>query len=155
MIKFIKSNFNEICRFLVIGVGATLVDYLVMAITLYLFNARLYSHNFINVFFGNAHPTTSSLIIATALGVCVGIAFNYIFSVAFVFKENQKAKTKTGALVFVLLALVGFFIHTLGMFVMYDILHINEWISKIFLTAVVLVFNYLSRKLLLFNNKEN
>ena len=84
----------------------------------------------------------------------MGLIFNYIFSIIFVFNKSNTdfAKTKKGFLAFSLLSLVGFIIHTLGMALGYGVLHINEWIIKIILTFVVLVFNYISRKKLIFKN---
>ena len=41
------------------------------------------------------------------------------------------------------------------MYLGYDLLHIDEWIVKIFLTAVVLVYNYLTRKFFIFRKKGN
>ena len=56
---------------------------------------------------------------------------------------------------FALLSLVGLCIHLIGMFIGYDLLGINEWIIKIVLTFVVLVFNYISRKKFVFKEVNN
>jgi len=86
----------------------------------------------------------------------MGLLFNYVFSILLVFNKTDTtfAKTKKGFLVFTLLSLIGLLIHTLGMAVGYGILKINEWIIKIFLTIVVLIFNYISRKTIIFNKQK-
>ena len=60
-----------------------------------------------------------------------------------------------GFLLFSLLSAGGLAIHLLGMYLGYDLLHINEWIVKIILTAVVLVYNYITRKVLIFRKKPS
>lgn len=142
----------EIFKFLIIGGLATVIDMLTMALVLYLFNPSLYNHNFINTIIGNTNPSNIATIIGTGSGFIMGLLFNYIFSIAFVFNKTNTdfAKTKKGFAAFSLLSLVGFIIHTLGMALGYGVLHINEWIIKIVLTLVVLVFNYITRKKIIF-----
>ena len=155
MIKKIKKILNhEIMRFLIVGGLATVLDYLVMSAVIYLSNASLFEYHFFEVFFGNQNPTTLSVVFGTALGFLSGLIFNYIFSIVFVFKETKKAKTPKGAVAFSLLALMGLGIHILGMYLFYDLLGLNEWVIKIILTIVVLIFNYLTRKFLIFKGEK-
>lgn len=145
----------EIFKFLLIGGLATIVDYLFMALTLYLFNPSAYN-SFLSLFIGDYSPTTLASVVSTGVGFCFGLIFNYIFSIIFVFSasDTSKAKGSKGFIAFTLLSLIGLAIHIVGMYVGYDLCGINEWIMKIILTAVVLVFNYVSRKLLLFNREK-
>ncbi|MBQ9710224.1 MAG: GtrA family protein [Clostridia bacterium] len=156
--KFIEKHPTlwEIFKFLLVGGGATVVDFVVMSVTLYLFAPKYYN-GFFSVFFGSGYePQTVATVVGTALGFIFGLVFNYILSLVFVFSgsDTSKAKTGGGFLAFAGLSAVGLVIHILGMYVGYDLLGINEWIVKIVLTLVVLVFNYLTRKLLLFKNKK-
>ncbi len=154
--KFEEKNpkLYEIFKFLIVGGLATIIDMLTMALVLYIFNPSLYNHNFINTIIGKVEPSNIATIIGTGAGFIMGLIFNYIFSIIFVFNKSNTdfAKTKKGFLAFSLLSLVGFIIHTLGMALGYGVLHINEWIIKIFLTFVVLIFNYISRKKIIFKN---
>ena len=155
MISFIKKLWNspllrEIVRFLIVGGGATVVDFLTMSLVLYLMQPEIYP-DFLSIFLGGtAEPTTLATVIGTGAGFLVGLAFNYIFSVLFVYKEKGNSKTVGGFLLFAVLSAGGLAIHLLGMYLGYDLLHINEWIVKIVLTAVVLVYNYLTRKFFIF-----
>lgn len=149
-------SFYEIFKFLVVGGFATIIDMLTMAIVLYLYSPSLYEYNFINTIIGGVSPNKLITIIGTGFGFILGLIFNYIFSIIFVFNRTNTnfAKTKTGFLVFTLLSSIGFLIHTIGMAIGYGVLKINEWIVKIILTLVVLVFNYITRKKIIFKNKK-
>ena len=146
----------EIFKFLVVGGFATIIDMLAMAIVLYLYSPSLYDYNFVNTVIGSSSPDRIITVIGTGVGFLFGLIFNYIFSIIFVFNKTNTnfAKTKTGFIVFTLLSSIGFIIHTLGMALGYGVLGINEWIVKIVLTLVVLVFNYITRKKIIFKNKK-
>lgn len=146
----------EVFKFLVVGGFATIIDMLAMAIVLYLYSPSLYDYNFVNTVIGSSSPDGIITVIGTGVGFIFGLIFNYIFSIIFVFNKTNTnfAKTKTGFIVFTLLSSIGFIIHTLGMALGYGVLGINEWIVKIVLTLVVLVFNYITRKKIIFKNKK-
>lgn len=146
----------EIFKFLIVGGFATIIDMLSMALVLYIANSSIYNYNFINTIIGEASPNSIITVIATGIGFILGLIFNYIFSIVFVFNRANTnfAKTKKGFLAFSSLSFVGLLIHTIGMALGYGVLNINEWVIKIILTLVVLVFNYITRKKIIFKNKE-
>lgn len=147
-----KQNTKEIFRFLVTGCIATLIDFVVMSMFIYLTSSFLFN-SFLDVFLhGKQLAPTYIVVIGTGLGFVISLIFNYILSCCFVFKNNEKAKTKKGFALFTLLSLVGLSIHLLGMYIGYDLLGVNEWIIKIILTFVVLFFNYITRKKLIFKD---
>ena len=158
LIKFENKypKLYEIFKFLVVGGCATIIDMLTMALILYISKPSIYNHNFINTIIGDANPNKIVTVIATGTGFIFGLLFNYIFSILIVFNKTNTnfAKTKKGFLIFSLLSLVGFTIHTIGMAIGYGLLKINEWLVKIFLTFVVLIFNYISRKKIIFNKQK-
>ena len=141
--------FMEIVRFGVVGVLATVVDMAAMGVVLYLFEPSLYPH-FYNVWYGGGEPSTLATVIGTGTGFVLGLFVNYFLSVLFVFSEKGKSKSVYGFTVFAILSAIGLGIHLVGMYIGYDLLGINEWIVKIILTAIVMVYNYVSKKLLLF-----
>lgn len=141
--------FMEIVRFGVVGVLATVVDMVAMGVVLYLFEPSLYPH-FYNVWYGGGEPSTLATIVGTGTGFVLGLFVNYFLSVLFVFSEKGKSKSVYGFTVFAILSAIGLGIHLVGMYIGYDLLGINEWIVKIILTAIVMVYNYVSKKLLLF-----
>ena len=161
MIKAIKSFFNnhktlaEIFRFLLVGGTATVIDFFCMSLFIFIFNAPGYNNSLINVFLSRGEASVWSVVVGTGVGFIISLIFNYLASVFFVFQNNTFAKTKLGAIFFTILAVAGLGIHTLFMYVGYDLLHINEWVVKITLTLVVMVFNYLTRKFLIFKKENN
>ena len=158
LMKFEEKNpkLFEIFKFLIVGGFATIIDMLAMAVVLYVFDPKLYEYNFLNTVIGNQEPSDLVAVLGTGVGFIFGLIFNYIFSIIFVFTSSNTdfAKTKTGFVVFALLSSVGFVIHTVGMALGYGVLGINEWVVKIVLTLVVLVFNYISRKKVIFKNAK-
>ena len=49
---------------------------------------------------------------------------------------------------------IGLFINMGGMWLGYDIIGINEWITKIIMTFVVLVYNFVTRKVFIFKKDK-
>ena len=139
----------EIVRFIIVGGFATLVDMFVMGVVLYAFNPSLYPA-FYNVWYGGLPPSTAATVVGTCCGFVSGLIVNYVLSVLFVFINKGKSKSVYGFLVFAGLSAIGLGIHTGGMYIGYTLLGINEWIVKIFLTVVVLIYNYISKRLVLF-----
>ncbi len=149
----------EILRFLLVGGLATAADYAIF----YLFRAWLLPANL----FDGAW-NFFSLAIATALGFLVGLLINWLLSVSFVFravKDKKKVKTKRAFLIFTLIGLFGLMVTELGVLLLVHLLPDvvlfqraelflpwKEWIAKIVMTCIVLVLNYLGRKLLIFRS---
>ncbi len=155
-----KQLLLEILRFLIVGGFATLVDYAVF----YLFRKWLLPPALIE---GSGGWDTASLVIATALGFCAGLTVNWILSVRFVFrnvKDKEKSRSKKSFAVFALIGLIGLGITELGMHLGVSFLPEiklfsttsflglawKEWIMKVVMTCLVLVWNYLGRKLFVF-----
>lgn len=145
---------SEIIRFLIVGGLATVIDFLAMGITLYCFEPNLYPH-FYNVWIGGGAPSTLATIIGTAIGFIVGLIFNYIFSIIFVFQDKGNSKTTKGFIIFTLLSIGGLLIHIIGMYIGYNLMGINEWLLKIIFTIIVLIYNYITRKVIIFKPEEN
>ena len=146
-----KTLFGEIMRFLFVGGIATVVDFLVMSVTLYIFEPYKYP-SFFNVFYG-AEPSVIASCFGTGTGFLFGLVANYLLSVLFVFNYKGNSTTLGGAVKFALLSAVGLGIHVLGMYLMRDVLSINVWVVKVTLTLVVLVYNFITRKIFIFRNK--
>lgn len=130
--------FSEFLRYAVVGGIAFVADFgtLVSAQELYL------------------KSFSSGVYIATVLGFVVGLAVNYALSLWFVFtSESDRGKGRSiGAfLVFGLIGLMGLGWTELGMWLGIECLHWNYMLVKVFVTGAVLLWNYLGRKILIFN----
>lgn len=150
-----KSLFYEILRFLLVGGTATVFDYAVA----YLFYHLILPPDRID--------GTLSLVLSTAFGFGVGLAVNWVLSVCFVFrnvKDKKKSRSGKSFLMFTMIGLIGLGLTELGMhfgvsclpeislFGSATFLGISWtwWISKVAMTCIVLVWNYLGRKLFIF-----
>ena len=153
-----KEVFWEIVRFLLVGGIATVADY----VTFYLFRRWILPATLLSDAFWNV----CSLIIATAFGFCVGLLVNWVLSVWFVFrstKENIAVSDKKPFAIFTVIGLIGLGITELGMALLVSIvpeivlfgvsgflLPWDEWLAKVVMTCIVLVFNYVCRKAFIF-----
>ena len=157
-----KDLFWEIFRFLIVGGTATVADYLVY----YLFRQWILPPQLIA---NNAVWDSLSLMIATALGFCVGLIINWILSVKFVFravKDKAEAGSKKSFLVFTIIGVFGLLITEAGMHLLVSVLPEitlfsvtaflglpwKEWLAKAVMTCIVLVWNYVGRKLFVFKS---
>ena len=153
-----EQLFWEIFRFLLVGGGATLCDYFVF----WLLDGVLFPMCSLTGFW-----ETAALWISTACGFVVGMLVNWVLSVKFVFRavrNQEEVKSKKSFLIFVVISLVGLFLTLLGVwgltvllpeFALFGKTHLlgtawNKWLAKVIMTCLVLIWNYLGRKLLIF-----
>lgn len=127
MNKVLKNKLiNQILKFGVVGGLAFVIDYALLYI--------------LTEFLG-VHYLISSVISFT-----VSVIFNYIMSIKWVFDVNRKQGIKE-FVVFVVLSIIGLGINSLIMYLMVDIMSIYYMISKLVSTAVVMVYNFITRKI--------
>lgn len=151
-----KQLFYEILRFLLVGGTATAIDYLVF----WAFDAWIFPAVF-------GESATLSLVLSVALGFSVGLIFNWIFSVVFVFrgvKNGVNVRSKKEFLTFTCIGLIGLLFNELVVLLLVWLLpEISllgattflgmawaKWLAKAVATLIVLTWNYLGRKLLIF-----
>lgn len=151
---FCKSHetLAEILRFVIVGGFATVIDFLTMGFTELCIEREKYE-SILNVFFDCPKLKTSTVVIGTACGFIAGVIFNYILSIVFVFSTKGDGKSAKGFLKFVSLNLIGLGIHVGGMYLLYNLAHLNQWVVKIALTLLVLSYNYITRKVFIFREK--
>ncbi len=146
--------FWEIFRFLLVGGTATVIDWAIA----YVFYAWLLPPALIG--------EVGALLISTALGFCVGLIVNWLLSVSFVFrqvKDEESVKTKRSFFTFTAIGVIGLVISELGMLlvpVLPDFSLFGTptflgtvwswWLMKGVMTAIVLVWNYIGRKVFIF-----
>ena len=157
-----KQLFGEMFRFVLVGGISTIVDYL----TLLLFDGVLLP---LCIPGANEAQETLLLGIATALGYCLGTIVNWILSVRFVFQhvqDKKKSSSTKSFLIFVVLSVFGLILTELGVLLLVTIIpefvlfgsatlmgtHTTwaELLAKAIMTVVVMVCNYILRKLLIF-----
>lgn len=86
-------------------------------------------------------------LLSSGISFTVSVVVNYILSVTFVF-ETDKKKNRVGEFViFVILSVIGLGINEVCMWFAVEMIGIHYMISKIGATAVVMVYNFISRKM--------
>lgn len=91
-------------------------------------------------------------IFANTIGYSIAVLFNFVFNNKFVFK-NSKADSK-GLIKFILLRTISLGIDNLLFFILVSICNINVYISKVFVSMLVIIFTYIFSKIFVFNKKE-
>ena len=130
-----KNLFSQLIKFGLVGGIAFLIDYGIM------------------VFLTEVFKIPS--LISAAISFTVSVIFNYISSVKWVFYVDKEKNSKTKELVvFILLSIVGLGINELIMWIMDKEFGIYYMISKIVATAVVMCYNFITRKLFLEKKKN-
>lgn len=92
-------------------------------------------------------------LLSCGISFTVSVIVNYILSMRFVFERKEDAKKSTEFILFVVLSVIGLGLTELLMWVAVDKISIHYMISKIVVTAIVMVYNFITRKLLLEKKK--
>lgn len=124
-----KKLINQILKFGVVGGIAFIIDYSVLFIC--------------TEFFGIYY------LISSLISFSVSTVFNYIASIKWVFDVNQKKNQKKNFILFIVFSVIGLGLNQLIMWFGVDTLHIYYMLVKIGATAIVMVFNFITRKMFL------
>lgn len=90
-----------------------------------------------------------SVLLSAAIAFTVSVIYNYIASVKWVFDVNKEKSAKKNFVIFIILSIIGLIITEIIMWIGSDIMKINYLIVKIIATAIVMVFNFITRKMFL------
>lgn len=141
IIKNLKNAdfIREFIRYLFVGGSAFFID------TGVLYSTQRF------IFFDMGKP---GILIATALGFIAGLVYNYILSIFFVFKnaeEKIKGKQLESFMIFAIIGIIGLGLTELGMYLGITLLSSKYYLFiKVVVAAVVLFWNYIARKILIF-----
>ncbi len=124
-----KKLIAQFMKFGVVGVIAFIIDYGVMI--------------FLTEVFGVPY------LISTTVSFVVSVIFNYFASMRYVFERRDDMSRKREFVIFVVLSVCGLGINDLFMWLMVDFLFIDYRISKIAVTFIVAVWNFVTRKIFL------
>ena len=133
-----KSMFGQFLRYLATGGLAFVVDFALFTLFLYTFKWHY--------------------LLANLVGLTAGLIINYALSILWVFSACKRTFEKQRIAEFTLFTLVGIAgvgINQLFMYLMVDGISLNEMLSKIVAAALVLLWNFGVRKLMLFKKKKD
>lgn len=117
---------EQIMKFGIVGVIAFVIDFGVMVALTELLGM---------------HPVLSA-----GISFVVSVIFNYVASMRYVFVHKENLSKRTEFIIFVVLSVIGLGINELIMWLGVDVVHVNYMLVKIFATAVVMCWNFVSRK---------
>ena len=120
---------GQIARFGVVGVVAFVIDYAVLLVL--------------------TEVAGVHYLISSAIAFLVSVIFNYIMSVTFVFETDKSRGKGAEFSLFAIMSAGGLGINQLMMWVLSDLMFIPYQLSKILTTGVVMVYNFVTRKLFL------
>ena len=124
-----KKLLEQIMRFGIVGVIAFVIDYGVLLVL--------------------TEVAGVHYLISSAIAFLVSVIFNYIMSVTFVFETDKNRSKGAEFGLFAIMSAGGLGINQLMMWLLSDLMFIPYQLSKILTTAVVMVYNFVTRKLFL------
>ena len=87
------------------------------------------------------------VLISAAISFSVSVIVNYILSTFFVFDVNRDKNQKKNFILFIIFSVIGLIITELLMKLGIDVFKMNYSIVKIIATIIVMVYNFVTRKL--------
>lgn len=86
-------------------------------------------------------------LISGAISFTASVIYNYILSIKWVFDAKEDVNKVQELAVFIGLSVIGLSLNQLFMWLFVDIFHIYYMLSKIIATAIVMVYNFVTRKI--------
>lgn len=131
--KSFKELFKQLFRFGICGVIAFIIDYSLLYV--------------LTEFAG------INYLISSAISFTVSVVVNYIISIKWVFDVAGERSQSKDLVVFIILSLIGLGINQVVMWVSVEKFALWYMIGKLIATFIVMVWNYITRKLFLENEK--
>ena len=124
-----KKLISQFMKFGIVGVIAFVIDYGFMVLLTEVFGVPY--------------------LISTTVSFIISVIFNYFASMRFVFTRKDDMSRRREFIIFVVLSVIGLVINDVFMWLMVDFLFIDYRISKIVVTFIVAVWNFVTRKIFL------
>lgn len=93
-------------------------------------------------------------LLSCGISFTVSVVANYLLSMKFVFERKDTLDRRVEFIIFVIMSVIGLGLTELLMWVFVDKADIHYMISKIVVTAIVMVYNFVTRKLFLEKKKS-
>lgn len=134
MINKLLNNhlIKQILKFGIVGGTAFLIDYGIFTLLTQIFSIHY--------------------IIASIISFTISVIYNYILSIKWVFDVNKKQTSKE-FIIFIILSIIGLILNLIVMYISVDLINIHELISKIIATIIVMIYNFITRKIFLEKEK--
>lgn len=124
-----KKLLTQIFKFIIVGGIATVIDYIIFFIM----------HDILHI----------NTLVSNIMSFSISVIYNYIASVKWVFDVDKDKDKKQQFIIFIVLSVIGLGINTGIVFLLIDVLKVYSLISKVIATGIVMVFNFITRKIFL------
>lgn len=125
----VKKLIAQFMKFGVVGVIAFCIDYGLLVLLTELFGVNY--------------------LVSATISFTVSVIFNYCASMRYVFTHKEGMSRRREFIIFVVLSVIGLLINNGCMWAGVELLGIHYLITKIFATAIVMVWNFVTRKIFL------
>lgn len=122
----IEKLLIQIFKFGIVGVIATIIDFIFLYIFRDLFKL--------------------SLVASNTLSFCISVIYNYFASLTFVFDVNKEKSKIKNFIIFIIFSVIGLVLNDFIVVVVTNKLKIHYLISKVIATIIVMIFNFITRK---------
>lgn len=119
----------QFMKFGVVGVIAFVIDYGLLALLTEVFGVNY--------------------LISATISFTVSVIFNYVASMRYVFTHKEDMSRRREFIIFVVLSVIGLLINNGCMWAGVELLGIHYLIVKIVATAIVMIWNFVTRKIFL------
>jgi len=116
----------QIFKFGIVGVVATLIDFIFLYLLKDICNLPL--------------------ILANTLSFSISVIYNYIASMTFVFDIDKSKSKSKNFVIFVICSVIGLLLNNLIVYIVTEVAGIYHMISKVIATIFVMIFNFITRK---------
>ena len=147
-----KKLIDQILRFGVVGIISFIVDFVITMAVSTLLRTSV------------GMTTSQAALVGAFFGFVISVIVNYILSMKYVFERREDLDRKKEFTIFVVLSIIGLGINELIILFCIDLVYANwAWLhnligatlatagAKIVATAVVMVYNFVTRKIFLEN----
>ncbi len=128
-----KRLLEQIMKFGIVGFIAFFIDYGLMVLLTELFSV--------------------DYLLSATISFTVSVIFNYLASMRYVFSHKEGMSRRREFIIFIVLSIIGLGINDALMWLGTDFIGIDYRITKIGATAVVMVWNFVTRKIFLDGGK--
>lgn len=90
-----------------------------------------------------------SIIISNTLSFIISLIYNYIASVKWVFEVNKNKDKRKNMIIFIVFSIIGLLLNDAIMWLSTNKLSIYYLFAKIIATIIVMIFNFITRKIFL------
>ena len=120
---------SQFMKFGVVGVIAFVIDYGLLALLTELFGINY--------------------LVSATISFTASVVFNYVASMRYVFTHKEGMSRRREFVIFVVLSVIGLLINNGCMWAGVELLGVHYLLTKIVATAIVMIWNFVTRKIFL------